>query len=126
MRAFVLLLCAVLVSISHAMVPPKINYQVNAPTRFKVNGNLVDVALSSLTLVLRAGSSALVGGYSVSVATAEGDDQYSILKAVGYQISEKGLVRTRRPKKMLEIYEFEGGCPVPSLSLSLSALYILI
>ena len=63
-------------------------YQVNEPTRFKVNGNLGDVLGSSITLALRLGSSALVGGYSVSVGDAQ-QDQYSILSVAGYMIKEK-------------------------------------
>jgi glutathione S-transferase len=84
-------------------------FQVNQPTRFKINGNLGDVLASSVTLALRLGSSALVGGYSVSVGDAQ-EDKYSILSAGGFMIKEKGLTRTRRPKKMLQFYEFEA-CP---------------
>lgn len=85
------------------------NYQKNTPTRFKINGNLGDVLSSSVTLALRLGSSATVGGYQVGVVDAE-ESSYSILSALGYMVKENGLDRTRRPKKKLTIYEFEG-CP---------------
>jgi len=102
----VLLVLVAFISLSQGLAN---KYQVNEPTRFKVNGNLGDVLGSSITLALRLGSSALVGGYSVSVGDAQ-EDQYSILSAAGFMIKEKGLTRTRRPKQLLELYEFEG-CP---------------
>ena len=99
------------IPVATGLAPPRQNFQVNTPTRFKINGNLAGIVLSSLTLALRAGSSALVGGYSVKLEPSEGkEDKYSILQAAGYRVSESGLTRTRRPKKMLELYEFEG-CP---------------
>jgi hypothetical protein len=71
-------------------------YQVNEPTRFKVNGNLGDVLGSSITLALRLGSSALVGCYSVSVGDAQ-QDQYSILSVAGFMIKEKVALTLHYP-----------------------------
>lgn len=88
---------------------PKKNYQVNTPTRFKVNGNFGDVLGGAVSLALRVGSSALVGGYSAQLAEAQ-EDSYTFASALGYTVKEQGLARTRRPQKMLQLYEFEA-CP---------------
>jgi len=85
------------------------DYQKNIPTRFKVNGNLPDVLGGSLSLLLRLGSGALVEGYSAEIGEAE-SSEYTFASVLGYTVKEKGLVRTRRPKKLLQLYEFEG-CP---------------
>ena len=85
------------------------NYQVNVPTRFKVNGNLPDVLGGGVSLALRFGSSALVGGYKAEIAEAQ-EDAYTFATVLGYTVKEQGLKRTRRPDKLISLYEFEG-CP---------------
>ena len=105
-RAVVVL--AVVLAVVQGLAAPK-NYQVNTPTRFKVNGNLPDVLGGSVSLLLRLGSGALVGGYTAKVGEAQ-EDTYSFAQLLGYTVKESGYARTRRPKKLLQIYEFEG-CP---------------
>ncbi len=89
-------------------------YQTTKPTRFAIDRrNFKDVVLATFPFIFRVGTGALISGYKISIEaeTQEDKSQYSILSAFGYRIKEGTSVEfKKRPKKYLEIYEFEG-CP---------------
>ena len=89
-------------------------YQVTKPTKFYVDKrNYGAILPASLPIVFRLGTGALISGYKVSIEpeTEANKDKYTFLSALGYRISEGTKSNFKnRPKKTLEIYEFEG-CP---------------
>lgn len=97
-------------------------YQVTKPSRFTIGqGNFANVFLSSPSILFRWGAGCFVNNYEVSLENVkidEDDDQtkpYRVLAFKAFRrrfgVEEKSsLLRTRRPEKMLELYEFEG-CP---------------
>lgn len=89
-------------------------YQTRTPTRFSVDKSVLkDIIPSVFPFVLRLGTGALISGYKVSIVeeTDENKNDYTFLSALGYRLKEEtSKPFINRPKKLLEVYEFEG-CP---------------
>lgn len=82
------------------------------PRRFYVDPvNLPNVALSVPPLAFRLGSGALISGYSFDIVNDTAKDDYSILRFLDFKVKESSnLQEWNKPKKPIEIYEFEA-CP---------------
>uniref|UniRef100_A0A061QSF8 Thioredoxin family protein n=1 Tax=Tetraselmis sp. GSL018 TaxID=582737 RepID=A0A061QSF8_9CHLO len=75
------------------------------------DGQFLEVLTASLGLFLRAGSGAVVSGWSPSLERDRGQRDYTLVKFKGTRLDEgSDIYKFRRPLKSLEVYEFEG-CP---------------
>lgn len=80
------------------------------PQPFTVReGELGKVASAALPLVIRLGTGALIGGYSLSIVDDTDEDAYSIARFAGKRIKERSTTLPEvRPKEPLVVYEYEG------------------
>ena len=80
------------------------------PRPFTVReGELGKVLSAALPLVIRLGTGALIGGYSLSIVEDDDEDAYSIARFAGKRIKERSTTLPAvRPKEPLVVYEYEG------------------
>ena len=91
----------------------KVQLSGSIPRRFYVApSNYFDLATASAQFLFRLGSGAFVDGYKPEIVqeVSGGDGTYSILRVFGQKVKEAGKELQVKPKRLIEIYEFEG-CP---------------
>ena len=72
-------------------------------------GELGKVLSAALPLVIRLGTGALIGGYSLSIVDDTDEDAYSIARFAGKRIKERSTTLPEvRSKEPLIVYEYEG------------------
>jgi glutathione S-transferase len=77
------------------------------PKKFTVaEGSLGRVVSSAIPLVLRAGTGALISGWSPSLVDDDGEG-YSILRVAGKKVAESSRLGPR-PELTIEMFEYEG------------------
>ena len=77
------------------------------PRKFTVaEGSLGRVVSSAIPLVLRAGTGALINGWSPSLVDDDGEG-YSIVRVAGKKLAEASDLGPR-PEKLIEVFEYEG------------------
>jgi len=77
------------------------------PRKFTVaEGSLGRVVSSAIPLVLRAGTGALINGWSPSIVDDDGEG-YSIVRVAGKKLAEASDLGPR-PEKLIEVFEYEG------------------
>ena len=73
---------------------------------FVAEGSLGRVVSSAIPLVLRAGTGALINGWSPSLEDDDGEG-YSIVRVAGKKLAEASNLGPR-PEKLIEVFEYEG------------------
>jgi len=83
------------------------NFVAPEPRKFTVaEGSLGRVASSAIPLVLRAGTGALINGWSPSLVDDDGEG-YSLLRVAGKKLAEASDLGPR-PAAPIEVFEYEG------------------
>lgn len=83
------------------------NFTPPEPKKFTVaEGSLGRVVSSAIPLVLRAGTGALINGWSPSIVDDD-DEGYSIVRVAGKKLKEASSLGPR-PAETIELYEYEG------------------